>query len=577
MLLSSILIFITNSNWEDKVDKDLLTQFTTQDSNEYLVIFKEKANLDQSKRISGKLEKANFVYNKLKLVSTQSQKDVVYLLSNNNISYKSYIVSNVILVNSDIEILKEIAIKDEVDKIIANPWMKSLNYIEEKISIQSAREAEPEWGIKMINADSLWRLGFTGQNVIIGGQDTGYDWEVSPLRNKYRGINGSDTIHDYNWHDAISEISPLNGDTLITDTTNPCGLKSPFPCDDNNHGTHTMGTMVGKDEDNSIGVAPDAKWIGCRNMERGSGKPSTYLECFEFFLAPTDLNDENPDVTMAPHVINNSWYCSDTEGCNPSNWDFMETAVNNLKASGIVVVVSAGNSGPNCNTISEVPAIFENSFSIGATRSNDTIANFSSRGLVSVDSTYRIKPNVSAPGQNVRSVIRGGNFANFSGTSMAGPHVAGMVALLISARPQLAGEVELIETIIENSAVPKISNQECDGLLPSNIPNPTYGHGRIDVLAAYKNLISSVDDNLSINNKYKIYPNPSTGVVNIISNTAENFEIQVLDKNGKTVINPSFNKDFNNIRLDISKLSSGIYYILLKSNTSLVVEKLVKI
>jgi subtilisin family serine protease len=280
---------------------------------------------------------------------------------------------------------------------------------------------------------------------------------------------------------------------------------------------------------------------------------------------------------MAPHVINNSWYCSDTEGCNPSNWDFMETAVNNLKASGIVVVVSAGNSGPNCNTISEVPAIFENSFSIGATRSNDTIANFSSRGLVSVDSTYRIKPNVSAPGQNVRSVIRGGNFANFSGTSMAGPHVAGMVALLISARPQLAGEVELIETIIENSAVPKISNQECDGLLPSNIPNPTYGHGRIDVLAAYKNLISSVDDNLSINNKYKIYPNPSTGVVNIISNTAENFEIQVLDKNGKTVINPSFNKDFNNIRLDISKLSSGIYYILLKSNTSLVVEKLVKI
>src|SRR5690606_25802684 len=144
------------------------------------------------------------------------------------------------------------------------------------------RSVEPEWGIKNIKADSVWQLGFQGQGIVIGGQDTGYDWDVSPLISKYRGWQEDTVIHSYNWHDAIHERSPMN-----EDDNNPCGFDSLEPCDDHNHGTHTMGIMVGSDDFNSIGVAPDAQWIGCRNMDRGDGQPSTYLECFEWFLAPT--------------------------------------------------------------------------------------------------------------------------------------------------------------------------------------------------------------------------------------------------------------------------------------------------
>src|SRR5690606_6949367 len=192
------------------------------------------------------------------------------------------------------------------------------------------------------------------------------------------------------------EINPFNADSI-----NPCGLDSKVPCDDNGHGTHTMGTMIGLDGPNQIGVAPEATWCACRNMERGWGTPFTYLECFEWFLAPTDLNNQNPDPTKAPHVINNSWSCPQAEGCDSSNWMLLDMAVMNLRLAGTVVVVSAGNSGSGCGSVSTPAAMFEGSFSVGATRENDTIAGFSSRGPVFVDGSLRLKPNVAAPGVSV--------------------------------------------------------------------------------------------------------------------------------------------------------------------------------
>ena len=171
-----------------------------------------------------------------------------------------------------------------------------------------------------------------------------------------------------------------------------------------------MGTMVGGNDTLKIGVAPDAKWIACRNMYRGYGSPVTYTECYEWFLAPTDINGQNPDHARSPHVINNSWGCPPNEGCNLDNFFMMETVINNLTAAGTVVVVSAGNDGSSCGTISNPSAIFENSFAVGASREDDTKAGFSSIGTVLVDSSYRIKPDVVAPGVNVLSIDHQGGF-----------------------------------------------------------------------------------------------------------------------------------------------------------------------
>jgi hypothetical protein len=307
--------------------------------------------------------------------------------------------------------------------------------------------------------------------VVVGGQDTGYQWDHPALKNQYRGWSGSSANHNYNWHDAIHSGG------------GSCGANSPYPCDDYGHGTHTMGTMVGDDGgSNQIGVAPSARWIGCRNMDQGNGTPATYSECFQWFIAPTDLNGQNPDPSKAPDVINNSWGCPASEGCTDPN--ALKTVVENARAAGIEVVASAGNSGSGCSSVSDPPAIYAAAFSVGATDSSDTIASYSSRGPVTADGSNRMKPEVSAPGVSIRSSTFDGGYGIKGGTSMAGPHVAGWMALMMSARPDWVGQLTLLETLAERSAVPRtIGTQTCGGVPGTQVPNNTYGWGRVDALA----------------------------------------------------------------------------------------------
>ena len=146
--------------------------------------------------------------------------------------------------------------------------------------------------------------------------------------------------------------------------------------------------------------------------------------------------------------------------------------------------MAAGGEHPGIEQAVDTPedllaAIYDASFTVGNTTSNDWIANSSSRGPVTIDGSGRIKPDISAPGTGIRSSIPGGSYATLSGTSMAGPHVAGLVALLISASPGLAGDVDTIEEVIEQTAVPLTSSQGCGGVGPTEVPNNVFGWGRI--------------------------------------------------------------------------------------------------
>jgi hypothetical protein len=203
-------------------------------------------------------------------------------------------------------------------------------------------------------------------------------------------------------------------------------------------------------------------------------------------IAPTDLNGQNPDPTLRPHILNNSWVCPAVEGCTTRAE--LETIVNNTQASGIFVVVSAGNSGPSCSSVTFPPAIYNASFSIGAIDQSNGLATFSGRGPSTFYEPNVLKPNVSAPGVSVRSSFASddGSYANLSGTSMAGPHVCGVVALLWSARPKLARDIEATKTILQNSANPDVSlpAQTCGGIPSSQVPNNSFGYGRVDALAA---------------------------------------------------------------------------------------------
>ena len=563
---------ISASNIDESahVDPILFELLERKNSVDCLILFTEKADLRGASSLKTKEEKGTFVFKALQHVQQKSQAEVLEYLHKQNANYNSFFIANGIAAQlTKVQILKIAEFKG-VKSIAHDPSVRREKTITENSSI--TRELpEPEWGIKMIQADSVWRLGIDGTGVVVGGQDTGFEWEHPVLIKKYRGYNESLSTHDYHWHDAIREHNPENADSI-----NPCGYDSPVPCDDHNHGTHTMGTMIGSDSLNAIGVAPNAKWIACRNMERGIGKPSTYIECFEWFLAPTNLDNEFPDPLMAPDVINNSWSCPVDEGCNETNWEMMEDAIINLKTAGIVVIVSAGNDGRDgCGTIAKPPAMFASSYAIGATRANDTIAAFSSRGPVSIDSSFRLKPDVSAPGHNVRSAIRNGEFRSFSGTSMAGPHVVGAVALIINANPELRGQVSTIENILTQTAEIKFDDTDCFDVLGQNSPNHTYGSGRINVLKAVEmaQAISSVEPDRIDEHPFTLYPNPTNNIVFIEGpeiNTI-NYNVNVYNMKGQLMLTQSNSP----ASLNVATLESGVYVVRLQTGSGASYRKLV--
>jgi len=470
----------------------------TDGEAEFLVILAEQADLGAATSLPNREARLRYVYDALRETALRSQASLRAELDNAGVDYHSFYVANLLAVKGDRALVTQLAARPDVARIAANPRVRLIlptlsPTFPPKVGGGRGGAGGPgweqagiEWGVSNVNADDVWTLGYTGTNGVVAGQDTGYDWDHPALINQYRGWNGVTATHHYNWHDAIHANDPH------TPAGNPCGFDSPVPCDDHGHGTHTMGTIVGDDgAGNQIGVAPGARWISCRNMEEGWGTPATYIECFEFFLAPypiggDPISDSVP--SLAPHVINNSWTCPTSEGCD---WDTLQTVVENVRAAGIVVVASAGNSGSSCGTVSDPPAIYDAAFSVGATDSSDNIAGFSSRGPVTRDGSTRPKPDVSAPGVSVRSSVPGGGYGWKSGTSMAGPHVAGTVALLWSAAPRLIGDVDATEWIIEQTARPRI-NTSCGGEADGH-PNNVYGWGIVDALAAVERAQSELE------------------------------------------------------------------------------------
>lgn len=577
LLASTFLAFAQKG--QQKIENILFEKGLHQNQVECLVILHNQADISAAYRLETKEEKAEFVFSTLKNHAQKSQTHIVDFLEKEKIEYRKFLIVNVLQVKTSIENLRKLAEMPEVAAIADNPWL----HFQEPITMPLASNEgarTTEWGIQKIKADSVWLQGNKGQGAVIGGQDTGYQWDHPALKKAYRGTIDSTTAdHNYNWHDAIHGKSPLSKDSL-----NPCGFNIKAPCDDQQHGTHTMGTMVGDDGlGNQIGVAPAARWIACRNMERGNGSPATYIEGFEWFLAPTNSEGKNPNPKKAPHVINNSWYCSPEEGCNSAAVSaIMEIAVKNLKASGVVVVISAGNFGSNCGTVAEAASSFESALTVGATNIDDNIGGFSSRGpkIFGTWKTNYIKPNVSAPGVDIRSCVPGNQFVSgWSGTSMAGPHVAGVVALMISANPKLAGKVELIEDIIENTAVKLLSTDTCGGLKPNVTPNFTFGYGRIDAFAAVKKAKNFTINTHEIidNTWFNIYPNPANEVLNIASkNNQGDIEITVYDAFGKRVLFQN-EKNKSNIQLNISSLQIGSYFYEIKKEQNFSRGKFIKL
>lgn len=442
-------------------------------SADFLVVLRTQATMSTFVFQTGRARRAEQVYRHLWETAEDSQRSLRAWLDARRVNYRAFYIVNALLVRADRDLLLALGERPEVGRVITNPSVAV--DIERPVLPQDTVKAAVvdaiPWGVQRIRAPEVWNLGFTGEGIVVAGQDTGYQWDHPALRQQYRGWDGSTASHDYNWHDAIHT------------TGSSCPPDGPVPCDDHGHGTHTMGTIVGDDGGvNQIGVAPGARWIGCRNMNEGVGTPATYIECFEFFLAPYPVGGDASQgrPSMAPHVINNSWSCPPYEGCDETHIALLAQAVEAVRATGIMVVASAGNSGAACSTVNTPPGMYDATYTVGATSSDsaDTIAGFSSRGT----GTALIKPDISAPGVMVTSSTVGGAYTKLSGTSMAAPHVVGAVALLWSARPDLIGKVAMTEFLLNTAAVQRVSTQCGDAA--DAVPNNVYGWGRVDAFNA---------------------------------------------------------------------------------------------
>ncbi|CAM5657558.1 hypothetical protein SAVIM338S_06685 [Streptomyces avidinii] len=437
---------------ERKIEPTLRAQLDASAKAVFWVYLDSAADLTAAGKQQTRTAKAETVLRLKKDHAARSQTEVIKALDGARAEYTSYWIVNAVRVVGSEKLAGALAQRPEVARIDADDKVvlpKPADGAREKAAADAV-----EWNIDRIKAPQVWdQLGVRGEGIVVANIDSGVDYTHPAVANQYRG-KGADGAydHNYNWFD-------------------PAGVcPTAAPCDNNDHGTHTMGTMVGDDGGaNRIGVAPGAKWIAAKGCETTSCSEASLLAAGQWIVAPTDLHGQNPRPDLAPHVVNNSW-----GGSGGDAW--YQEIVDTWRAAGIFPAFSNGNAGPGCST-SGSPGDYASSYSSGAFDINGAIASFSSRGAAAGG---LVKPNIAAPGVNVRSSVPGGAYESFSGTSMASPHTAATVALLWSAAPALVGDIAQTESLLDGTAQDTDSSQ-CGGTAADN---NVFGEGKLDALAA---------------------------------------------------------------------------------------------
>lgn len=347
--------------------------------------------------------------------------------------------ANAVIGSFDRDTLTAIAALDEVERI----------EVEGRMSIPPAHSGQAmaprggaEWSLAIVNADKVWNhLGVDGRGVTVGIIDTGIFADHPDLAGKVLKFK------DFTKDNSGQEVKPY---------------------DDQGHGTHCAGTICGGAFSGiAIGMAPGAKLVVGKSFDSsGSGDDGPILGAMQWMLDP----DGDPATDDAPALVSNSWGSS--EQTSTTFWKIVEA----WRAAGIFPLFAAGNSGPSARTVG-TPGGYPHAFAIGATTNTDGIASFSSRGPIKWEGVELIKPNVSAPGKDIRSAGHKGGYTVKSGTSMATPNVAGAIALMLCAEPGLS--IDDIWKTLEDTTVD----------LGDSGRDNTFGTGRIDIFEAVQRVL----------------------------------------------------------------------------------------
>ncbi|MFI5844784.1 S8 family serine peptidase [Catenuloplanes sp. NPDC051500] len=396
------------------------------------------------------------VYDRLTREAATAQQDLRALLTARKATFEPFWISNAIRVVGDTGLLAEVASRPEVARIDAEPAPAEPRSAPAVLAEEEVPQPVNgvEWNIHRIGADTAWaESGSRGEGIVVANIDTGVKGDHPALAGAYRGRYGNGAVDNaYNWFDPTGSCAG--------------------PCDDDGHGTHVMGLEAGRAADggNQIGVAPGARWIAARRC----CEVADALRAGQWMLAPTDADGANPRPDLAPDVVNISWYF---RGDNGSLFgDILDAWV----AAGIFPVIAAGNNGNGGTCATNTwPASFDSAYTVGNTTPADVVSGDSSRGPTQ---DGRTKPDISAPGTAIRSSHISAEFAVQNGTSQAAPQVAGAVALLWSAVPELDGDVAATRRLLDDTAR-DIDDTTCGGTADDN---SVAGEGLLDIAAALR-------------------------------------------------------------------------------------------
>ncbi|MCK6596774.1 MAG: S8 family serine peptidase [Bdellovibrionaceae bacterium] len=354
-------------------------------------------------------------------------------------SYSLWLINGMI-VDLPVKELSKLGTVDSIDYVYADSVVKLIAPVEGRWVAPSQMRDEPQftYGLQKIAIPEFRKAkpDALGQGVRVGVIDTGIDASHPDLQGKVVAFA-----------DLVS--------------------KKTEPYDDQGHGTHVSGTIAGGTASGTaIGVAPQVKFITAKFLDKnGSGSFSNAVLAMQWVVDP----DGKPETDDGAMLVSNSWGGGSPSAKEDPKDNAMCKAVDAWVKLGVMPVFAAGNSGPGAKTVG-LPGGCPNAFTIGATDSQDQIANFSSRGPAIWKTGSFVKPDVLAPGVKVKSSMPGNKYAELSGTSMATPHAAGVVSLMYQLQPKLT--VEQLSNALKSTAA-KVGQD----------PN-TYGSGRIDTLKA---------------------------------------------------------------------------------------------
>jgi subtilisin family serine protease len=441
IFLLSVLVSESSPSFAGNISPGLelrLAKMRGDEIQSCLLVMKSQANTAQPNyrlnlRSATRKERHQVVLSALKDEAASSQSDLIDYLQQEIVQgsvkeFKTFWITNSVLLKATKDEIEKVSSRSDVEAVYENYPVTLVDPVSVKES--SGDQTKNESCFSAIAVREAWSRGYNGQGRLVCNFDTGVDGDHEALSSNWRGNNGGSA--EACWF-------------------HPYGSDSPQ--DRKGHGTHTMGTMVGVSQDDTIGVAFGAHWIAAAVIDQGAGISQTIgdiLAAFQWAVDP----DGNPEtVDDVPDVINNSWGIP--PGYKPACDETFWAAIDNVENAGIVVIFAAGNEGPDpasLRTPADRISSPLNCFSVGAIDANDPaypVASFSSRGPSGCDNQTK-KPEVCAPGVEIFSCYRDNQYRLMSGTSMAAPMVAGAVAILRQYNPDATVD-EIKEALVESA------------------------------------------------------------------------------------------------------------------------------